>query len=138
MRTLFTSDLRDFLGAPFAPQTGESVATGFGCYGLVRAIYRRAGVEAPALWTDPPEIGAEDRAAAVLAAFPTYWEAIPAPEPMALVSLPSAFFAGGGHVGVYLADGCVAHATLKTGVIFEPWARIRLRALGCYRLREAR
>lgn len=135
MTRLASTDVMDLLGVPWAAG-GRDPTRGLGCYGLVVEIYRRAGLAAPSLWR-PATDGSDlpQFCATLLASLSAHWEAIPSPEALALINLPSPWIDGGGHCGVYLADGIVAHAIMSAGVIFEPWVRVAPRARGCYRLR---
>lgn len=124
----------DLLGVPWA-YDGRNPRTALSCYGLVLEIYSRAGFRAPSLWVPSDPAETPRFSADVLASLADSWEEIDAPQDMALVSLPSPWFSDGGHCGVYLSDGIVAHSPMKSGVIFEPWDRVRPKVMGLYRLK---
>ena len=135
MKALAAADVADLVGIPWAAD-GRDAGRGLSCYGLAREVYRRAGVEIPALWVPAADGSQQPQCAAdVLASLHTFWEPLDGPAPMALVNLPSPWCEAGGHCAVLLTEGAVIHALPKTGVICHPFARIAARALAFYRLR---
>lgn len=127
-----SADVVDLVGRPWVPRDEDPV--GFSCYALVREVCRRAGREAPRLEIQRPY--GPDAAARLLADLAAAWEPIPAPEPLALVSLPAPWCDDGGHCGILLADRHVLHSVMDVGVICQPLGRLKHAVRGYYRLRE--
>lgn len=104
-------DFADLIGVPYR-EAGRDTATGLDCYGLLLVVFRRAGIELPAVDYDciTPEI-IQSR----MAQYKPGWRQIEKPVvPCALAIKNRPPFVN--HTGVYIGDGRFLHALKKIGV----------------------
>ena len=121
----------DLIGIPF--RDGGRDMTGLDCWGLVRIIYDRIGIDLPDY-----RIAAADELAVheeMLEQEPR-WRRLERPEAGAVVLIANGETGRANHVGVYIGDGRMIHAYAYSGVAISHTRRWAAHIIGYYKPRK--
>lgn len=122
------SKYTDLIGVPFAAH-GRDKMSGFDCYGLVKEVYRRNGVDVPeydAEFTDMEKING--LITGNTQGYP--WREVKEPTEPCLMAIRFGSPQGVvNHTGVYIGDGRFIHCREKIGVCIDritnpAWSRV--------------
>ena len=121
----------DLIGIPF--RDGGRDMTGLDCWGLVRIIYDRIGIDLPDYHiaaANEPAVNAKmmDQEA--------QWQRLDHPEMGAVVLIANGACGRANHVGVYIGDGRMIHAYAYSGVAISHTRRWAAHIIGYYKPRK--
>lgn len=112
------------IGVPFKNH-GRNVATGLDCYGLVKEVYKKAGINLPEFDADFDDVDKISQIIKGQQGIKSTWkriktengEPIPVPCVMAIrFGVPKPYI---NHTGVYIGDGLFIHTREKIGVCVD-------------------
>ena len=123
----------DLVGVPFL-EHGRDPRKGLDCWGLVRTVYSRVGIELP----DRPEYMAVDvmdsgAVSGLMKIQEPRWKKIVCPQVPCVVALSISCGSWANHVGVYVGEGKFVHAYRLSGVVVDRISHWRSRIIGFYK-----
>jgi len=125
--------VRDLVGRPFVAR-GRHPVTGMDCWGLVREVYRRYGMEVPDFSIAPNAFHAVDMTMRKEAGR-TNWVRVEEPKEtdaplVVLMRLHPGLVT---HAGVWIGHGRIIHALEGAGVVVSRVGMLKSRIVGYYR-----
>ena len=120
-------NINDLVGVPFVDE-GRSL-DGFDCYGLVREVYKRFGVEIPEV--NVSVYNCKRAQEEINEAASKEWRKINELQiPCVLLTTPHAGFAQ--HIACYIGSNKLIHTNINIGVLVEPLYKWKNKILGYY------
>lgn len=97
------SNAKKYLGTPYV--WGGSTPSGFDCSGFVQYVFQQSGIRLPRTTTEQVKVGTYVSKASL--------------QPGDLVFLQNTYRQGVSHVGIYIGDGKMIHASSSKGVVIS-------------------
>lgn len=120
-------EYEDLIGIPFVD--GGRDLDGLDCWGLVRELYRRQGIDVPDYHISAM---APSHIAGQMSHDKTGWNRVEKPKVGTMVLLRLSPEVWANHVGICIGDGRFIHAYRSTGVCIDRLRRWKSRIVGYY------
>lgn len=123
-------ELRDLIGVPYKVH-GRTKEEGFDCYGIAIEVYKRAGLSIPDVFYTNTECTENEKTASILVNGIPH-TVLKKPELYCIIGLlVNKRFT---HIGIYIGDGEMIHATTNCGVCIQKLARWQNRIAGYFKV----